>query len=96
MTLKWKVKTIKKQTSFCIARNISHLFSDCHIEKPWPVNQSVLGVKEQNRGTITFKNIGENETAELEQNSINLNPGKSWNHATYFNQNTLLNNFFSP
>ena len=52
---------------------ISHLFSDCHIEKSWPVNQSVLGGKEQNRGTITFKNIGENEFAELEQNSINLN-----------------------
>ena len=34
-------------------------FSDCHIEKSWPVNQSDLGVKEQSRGTIVFKNIGE-------------------------------------
>ena len=76
MTLKWKVKTIKK-LSFCIARNISHLFSDCHVEKPWPINQSVLGVKEQNRGTITFKNIGENESSELEQNGINLNDVKA-------------------
>ena len=51
-------------------------FLDCHIGKPWPVNQSVLGVKEQNRGTITFKNIGENESSEFEQNGINLNDGK--------------------
>ena len=50
-------------------------FSDCHIEKSWPINQSVLGVKEQSRGTIIFKNIGENETAEMGQNSINLNDG---------------------
>ena len=52
-----------------------NFFSDCHLEKSWTVNQSVLGVKEQSRGTIIFKNIGENETADLEQNSINLNDG---------------------
>ena len=52
-------------------------FVDCHIQKPWPVIQSVFGVKEQNRGTITFKNIGENESSELGQNGINLNDGKA-------------------
>ena len=70
-------RNIKQQHLYALLnRNISYLFSDCHIEKPWPVNQSVLGVNEQSRGTIIFKTIGENETAELEQNGINLNDGK--------------------
>ena len=65
-----------KTHTFASIGMFRNFFVDCHIEKSWPVNQSVLGVKEQNRGTITFKNIGENESAELEQNGINLNDGK--------------------
>ena len=66
-----------------IFRNILHFFSDCHIEKSWPVNQSVLEGKEQMQGVIIFKTIGEDETAELGLNSVNLNHGKY-----YFDQAT--------
>ena len=62
-----------------IAKIITHLFLDCHIEKPWPVNRSVLGVKEQSQGVIFFKNIGENEMDELGQNRDNLNHGNYCN-----------------
>ena len=60
-------------------RSLHTFFSDCHIEKPWPVNRSVLGVKEQSQGVIFFKNIGENEMDELGQNRDNLNHGNYCN-----------------
>ena len=51
-------------------------FPDCHIEKSWlHINQTVLGVKERSRSTIIFKNIGENEMAELGLNRANHNYG---------------------
>ena len=69
--------------TFTVLGTFHFFFSDCYIEKSWPVNQSVLGVKEQTQSEIILKNIGKKETAELEQNSINLNDCKyDFDHAT--------------